>query len=48
MQMVEIGGTPTLFHTMIIYSHYCFDDYAVALGYEGNKINRYFAEYGTL
>ncbi|MCI2401183.1 glucose-1-phosphate cytidylyltransferase [Aliiroseovarius subalbicans] len=46
--MVEIGGMPILWHIMKIYSHYGFNDFAVALGYKGNHIKRYFAEYGTL
>lgn len=46
--MVEIGGMPILWHIMNIYSHYGYNDFAVALGYKGNDIKRYFAEYGTL
>ncbi|MGB3247374.1 MAG: glucose-1-phosphate cytidylyltransferase [Sulfitobacter sp.] len=46
--MVEIGGKPILWHIMNIYSHYGFNDFAVALGYKGDHIKRYFAEYGTL
>lgn len=46
--MVEIGGKPILWHIMMIYSQYGYDDFAVALGYKGDYIKRYFAEYGTL
>jgi len=46
--MVEIGGKPILWHIMKIYSHYGFNDFAVALGYRGDDIKRYFVEYGTL
>ena len=46
--MVEIGGMPILWHIMMTYSHYGYNDFAVALGYMGNYIKRYFAEYGTL
>ena len=46
--MVEIGGKPILWHIMSIYSHYGFDEFAIALGYKGDHIKRYFAEYGTL
>jgi len=46
--MVEIGGKPILWHIMMIYSYYGFDEFAVALGYKGDYIKRYFAEYGTL
>jgi len=46
--MVEIGGKPILWHIMNIYSHYGFDEFAIALGYKGDHIKRYFAEYGML
>src|SRR6056297_2274624 len=46
--MVEIGGKPILWHIMNIYSHFGFNDFAVALGYKGDFIKRYFIEYGTL
>jgi glucose-1-phosphate cytidylyltransferase len=46
--MVEIGGKPILFHIMKIYSHYGFNEFSVALGYKGDYIKRYFAEYGAL
>lgn len=46
--MVEIGGMPILWHIMKIFSHYGFDEFAVALGYKGIDIKRYFAEYSTL
>lgn len=46
--MVEIGGRPILWHIMKIYSHYGFNDFAIALGYRGDDIKRYFVDYGTL
>ncbi|SFE80105.1 glucose-1-phosphate cytidylyltransferase [Roseivivax sediminis] len=46
--MVEIGGRPILWHIMMLYSHYGFNDFAVALGYKSEYIKRYFAEYGSL
>ena len=46
--MIEIGGSPILWHIMKIYSHYGFNDFAVALGYMGDYIKRYFVDYGTL
>lgn len=46
--MVEIGGMPILWHIMKIYAFYGFNQFAVALGYKGTDIKRYFAEYGTL
>lgn len=33
---------------MTIYSHYGFNDVAVAFGYKSEYIKRYFAEYGSL
>lgn len=46
--MVEIGGRPVLWHIMKHYSHHGFDDFAIALGYKGEHIKRYFAEFGSL
>ncbi len=46
--MVEIGGRPILWHIMMTYSSYGFTDFVVALGYKGEYIKRYFAEYGAL
>jgi glucose-1-phosphate cytidylyltransferase len=46
--MVEIGGRPILWHVMMIYSHFGFHEFAIALGYKGDDIKRYFVEYGTL
>jgi glucose-1-phosphate cytidylyltransferase len=46
--MVEIGGRPMLWHIMKIYSHHGFNEFAVALGYRGDDIKRYFADYATL
>ncbi|MGK0172370.1 MAG: glucose-1-phosphate cytidylyltransferase [Gammaproteobacteria bacterium] len=46
--MVEIGGHPILWHIMKIYAHHGFQDFCVALGYKGDAIKRYFAEYSLL
>lgn len=46
--MVEIGGRPILWHIMRHYSHYGFDDFVVALGYKGEYIKRFFADYFSL
>ena len=40
--MVEIGGMPILWHIMMIYSHHGFKDFAIALGYKGEYIKKYF------
>jgi len=43
--MVEIGGRPILWHIMKIYSHYGLNDFIICLGYKGDTIKKYFAEY---
>ncbi len=45
--MVEIGGMPVLWHIMKIYAHYGISDFAVALGYKGEYIKRWFREYAS-
>ena len=45
--MVEIGGMPILWHIMQIYSHYGHNDFAVALGYKGEYIKRWFRDYSN-
>lgn len=46
--MVEIGGRPILWHIMKHYAHYGFEDFVVALGYRGEYIKKYFADYCAL
>lgn len=46
--MVEIGGMPILWHIMMHYHHHGYRDFAVALGYKGEYIKRWFADYCTL
>ena len=46
--MVEIGGKPILWHIMRHYANFGFNDFVVALGYKGDYIKRYFADYGSL
>lgn len=46
--MVEIGGTPILWHIMRHYSHYGYQEFVIALGYRGEYIKKYFADYCTL
>lgn len=43
--MVEIGGSPILWHIMKIYSHYGMNDFIICLGYKGHTIKEYFANY---
>src|SRR4249920_4202771 len=43
--MVEIGGRPILWHIMKIYAAHGIDDFVVCLGYKGEVIKDYFANY---
>lgn len=42
--MVEIGGEPILLHILKHYAHHGFREFAVALGYRGEVIKRYFLD----
>lgn len=46
--MVEVGSRPLLWHIMRHYSHFGFNEFAVALGYKGEYIKKYFADYSSL
>ncbi len=46
--MVEIGGRPILWHIMQTYAHYGFREFLLCLGYKGEVIKRFFAEYELL
>ena len=46
--MVEIGGMPILWHIMMHYSHFNHNDFAVALGYKGEYIKKFFTDYCAL
>ena len=46
--MVEVGEQPILFHLMHHYAHYGFNEFVVALGYKGEVIKKYFADYCAL
>ena len=43
--MVELGGKPTLWHIMKIYSSHGVSDFIVCCGYKGYMIKEYFANY---
>lgn len=43
--MVEVGGQPILYHIMMLYSHYGFDDFIICLGYKGYYIKEWFANF---
>lgn len=46
--MVEIGGHPVLWHIMKYYAHFGLTDFAIALGYKGEYIKKYFVDYCAL
>jgi glucose-1-phosphate cytidylyltransferase len=46
--MVEIGGKPILWHIMMHYAHYGFNEFAIALGYKGEVIKKYMLDYCSL
>jgi len=46
--MVEIGGRPILWHIMKHYSVYNFKQFVIALGYKGDYIKKYMADYANL
>ncbi len=46
--MVEIGGTPILWHIMKIYASFGHRDFVVALGYKGEVIKKYVVDYCAL
>lgn len=46
--MVEIGGRPILWHIMMHYAHYGFQDFLIALGYKGEVIKKYMVDYCAL
>jgi glucose-1-phosphate cytidylyltransferase len=43
--MVEIGGSPILWHIMQLYSRHGFNDFIICLGYRGYVIKEYFANF---
>ena len=46
--MVEIGGRPILWHIMMHYSHFGFNEFVIALGYKGEVIKKYMVDYYSL
>ncbi len=43
--MVPIGYRPILWHVMKYYAHFDHKDFVLCLGYQGDRIKRYFLEY---
>ena len=46
--MVEIGGRPILWHIMMLYRRYFSPEFFIALGYKGEYIKKYMADYCQL
>lgn len=46
--MIEIGVKPILWHIMMYYSQFGFNEFVIALGYKGECIKRWMREYDTL
>ena len=46
--MVEIGGQPIVWHILKHYAHHGYKEFAIALGYRGDDIKRYFLERTSL
>lgn len=46
--MVEIGGRPILWHIMMHYACYGFEEFVIALGYKGEMIKKYMVDYCSL
>jgi len=46
--MVEIGGRPIIWHIMMQYSYYGFNNFIIALGYKGEIIKKYMVDYSSL
>lgn len=43
--MVEIGGKPIIWHIMMHYAFYGFEEFIIALGYKGEVIKKYMTDY---
>ena len=43
--MVEIGGHPILWHIMMYYAYFGFKEFVIALGYKGEYIKKYMADF---
>ncbi|NER50117.1 MAG: glucose-1-phosphate cytidylyltransferase [Symploca sp. SIO1A3] len=46
--MVEVGGKPIMWHIMMHYSHYNFNEFVIALGYKAEVIKKYMVDYCSL
>ncbi|MFM7135932.1 MAG: NTP transferase domain-containing protein, partial [Planctomycetota bacterium] len=46
--MVEIGGRPILWHILSHFARFGLRDFAIALGYKGDQIKRFFVDCAEL
>ena len=46
--MVEIGGSPIMWHIMRHYANYNFKDFVIALGFKGEIVKKYMVDYASL
>ena len=46
--IVEIGGRPIIWHIMMHYSCFGFNEFVIALGYKGECVKRWMLEYDNL
>ena len=46
--MVEVGGKPILWHVMRNFAEHGFREFVICLGYRGEMIREYFANYAAL
>jgi glucose-1-phosphate cytidylyltransferase len=46
--LVEIGGRPIIWHIMMHYAHFGFNEFVIALGYKGDCIKHWMEEYSGL
>jgi len=46
--MVEVGGRPIMWHIMMHYSQFGFEEFVIALGYKGDYIKRWMSDYASM
>lgn len=46
--MVEIGSNPIIWHIMMHYASYGFEEFAIALGHKGEVLKKYMVDYLSL
>lgn len=46
--MVEIGGKPIIWHIMMSYAAFGFNEFVIALGYKGDVLKKYMVDYASV